>query len=400
MSRGPWRLLQPVETRGGRARRTDEQRVQSRRLLTGKAAGGRSENAPMHPRAKMAGETVERTERRKVDHLFTQRFDRAIDEIRRIAHGSGRVEDDGGDLRFRGGIEGLGPQPGSDGLVIPVKRLRASRAGLEIIETYRDVAMSGRREGRPQLNALMTAARNHEIDCVPVWKFDRLARSTRHLLTALEAFNHLGVRFVSVQDQVDTDSPMGRAMFTIIGAMAELESSLISERVTAGMNAARVRGERIGRPPLAPPVVGRIEALAATTGPAYVRFKRKSRGASVEESSGRSRSASGPASRMPCDLLLHVCSTNPWQPRHMRAEIGEQAGNAAGLHPARQPECPLTGTRSDGTDTFIAAKAFPPSTHRAAMAGSVVPGHDEEAFRPTLAPRVSRPRGHYPALRG
>ena len=98
--------------------------------------------------------------------------------------------------------------------------------------------MSGRREGRPQLNALMAAARNREIDCVLVWKFDRFARSTRHLLAALEEFNHLGVRFISVQDQIDTDSPMGRAMFTIIGAMAELESSLISERVTAGMRAA------------------------------------------------------------------------------------------------------------------------------------------------------------------
>jgi hypothetical protein len=61
---------------------------------------------------------------------------------------------------------------------------------------------------------------------VLVWKFDRFARSTRHLLAALEEFNHLGVGFISVQDQVDTDNPMGRAMFTIIGAMAELESSL------------------------------------------------------------------------------------------------------------------------------------------------------------------------------
>jgi DNA invertase Pin-like site-specific DNA recombinase len=58
----------------------------------------------------------------------------------------------------------------------------------------------------------MAAARNREIDCVLVWKFDRFARSTRHLLAALEEFNHLGVRFVSVQDQIDTDSPMGRAM--------------------------------------------------------------------------------------------------------------------------------------------------------------------------------------------
>ncbi len=105
-------------------------------------------------------------------------------------------------------------------------RAYAARAGLDIVQDYCDVGVSGRREGRPHLNALMASARNREIDCVLVWKFDRFARSTRHLLAALEEFNHLGVRFVSVQDQIDTDSPMGRAMFTIIGAMAELESSL------------------------------------------------------------------------------------------------------------------------------------------------------------------------------
>ena len=127
------------------------------------------------------------------------------------------------------------------------------------------MAVSGRREGRPQLNALMAAARNHEIDCVLVWKFDRFARSTRHLLAALEEFNHLGVRFVSVQDQVDTDSPMGRAMFTIIGAMAELESSLISERVTAGMKAAEARGKHLGRPATSRRIIGEIEALATST---------------------------------------------------------------------------------------------------------------------------------------
>ncbi len=141
----------------------------------------------------------------------------------------------------------------------------AERAGLDIEQDYCDVAVSGRREGRPQLNALMTAARNHEIDCVLVWKFDRFARSTRHLLTALEEFDHLGVRFVSVQDQIDTESPMGRAMFTIIGAMAELESSLISERVTAGMRAAESRGRHLGRPGTPQRIVSEIEALARST---------------------------------------------------------------------------------------------------------------------------------------
>jgi hypothetical protein len=111
----------------------------------------------------------------------------------------------------------------------------------------------------------MAAARNREIDCVLVWKFDRFARSTRHLLAALEEFNHLGVRFVGVQDQIDTDSPMGRAMFTIIGAMAELESSLISERVTAGMRAAQTRGKHLGRPPIPRRVISEIETLATST---------------------------------------------------------------------------------------------------------------------------------------
>ena len=141
----------------------------------------------------------------------------------------------------------------------------AERAGLDVVQDYCDVAVSGRREGRPQLNALMTAARNQEIDCVLVWKFDRFARSTRHLLTALEEFDHLSVRFVSVQDQIDTDSPIGRAMFTIIGAMAELESSLISERVTAGMRAAEARGRHLGRPATSLRIVSEIEKLATST---------------------------------------------------------------------------------------------------------------------------------------
>ena len=144
-------------------------------------------------------------------------------------------------------------------------RAYAARAGLDIVQDYCDVGVSGRREGRPQLNALMAAARNREIDCVLVWKFDRFARSTRHLLAALEEFNHLGVRFISVQDQIDTDSPMGRAMFTIIGAMAELESSLISERVTAGMRAAETRGKHLGRPATSQRVIAEIEALARST---------------------------------------------------------------------------------------------------------------------------------------
>ncbi len=144
-------------------------------------------------------------------------------------------------------------------------RAYAERAGLEIVNKYLDVAVSGRKQGRPQLDALLQAARCHEFDCVLVWKFDRFARSTKHLLTALEEFNYLNIRFVSIQDQIDTTSPMGKAMFTLIAAMAELESSLISERVTAGMRAAKALGKHLGRPATPSYQRKQIEALASST---------------------------------------------------------------------------------------------------------------------------------------
>jgi DNA invertase Pin-like site-specific DNA recombinase len=151
----------------------------------------------------------------------------------------------------------------------------------------------------PRRMKVKSVARNREIDCVLVWKFDRFARSTRHLLTALEEFNHLGVRFVSVQDQVDTDSPMGRAMFTIIGAMAELESSLISERVTAGMRAAEARGKHLGRPAIPKRIVTEIETIASSTDLSIRQIQAKIAGQAsrgiVGEITKRARSAPHPA---------------------------------------------------------------------------------------------------------
>ena len=150
-------------------------------------------------------------------------------------------------------------------LQIDELRAYADRAGLEIVKEYLDVAVSGKKQGRPQLDALMAAARGRTFDQVLVWKFDRFARSTKHLLSALEEFDHLGIGFVSLRDQIDTSSPMGRAMFTLVGAMAELESSLISERVTAGMKAAKAKGKHVGRPRMPRHTVARIEKMACTT---------------------------------------------------------------------------------------------------------------------------------------
>lgn len=83
---------------------------------------------------------------------------------------------------------------------------------------------------------------------VVVWKFDRFARSVSHLLRALETFRALGIEFVSLSEQVDTSTPTGKMVFTVLGAVAELERSLIAERVGAGLRHARAKGKRLGRP--------------------------------------------------------------------------------------------------------------------------------------------------------
>src|SRR5437660_5946961 len=83
---------------------------------------------------------------------------------------------------------------------------------------------------------------------VCVWRFDRFARSVSHLLRALETFKALGIDFVSFSEQMDTSTPAGKMVFTVLGAVAELERSLIVERVRAGLRNARAKGKKLGRP--------------------------------------------------------------------------------------------------------------------------------------------------------
>lgn len=111
-----------------------------------------------------------------------------------------------------------------------------------------DVGQSGAKDSRPQLNELMAAARKRQIDTVLVWRFDRFARSTKHLLLALEEFRYLGILFISYQENIDTSTPLGQALFTIVAAVAQLERDLIRERVAAGIRVARQNGKRLGRP--------------------------------------------------------------------------------------------------------------------------------------------------------
>lgn len=123
----------------------------------------------------------------------------------------------------------------------------ASRRGWEIIGEYVD-RMTGSKESRPALNRLMADAKQRKFDAIVVWKLDRLARSLKHLVTALAEFESLGVQFVSLRDNLDLTTPSGRLMFQIIGAMAEFERALIQERVMAGLRNARSKGKTLGRP--------------------------------------------------------------------------------------------------------------------------------------------------------
>ena len=95
---------------------------------------------------------------------------------------------------------------------------------------------------------MIKAAWTGTFQAVLVWRFDRFARSVKHLITALEQFRSLNINFISLQEQFDTSTPIDHAMSTIIGAMAQLERDIIRERVKAGLVRARSRGVRLGRP--------------------------------------------------------------------------------------------------------------------------------------------------------
>jgi len=123
----------------------------------------------------------------------------------------------------------------------------AENRKLTIFNEYVDT-ISGSKDSRPALNQMMTDAQRRRFDSVVVWKFDRFARSTRHLILSLEEFQSLGIDFISISESVDTSTPMGKMVYTVIAAVAELERSLIRERVVLGLRRAKSQGKQLGRP--------------------------------------------------------------------------------------------------------------------------------------------------------
>ena len=128
-------------------------------------------------------------------------------------------------------------------------RQMAAQRGYEVVAEFTD-RISGTKAKRPALDQMMADARRGRFDVVLVWASDRIARSVKHFLEVLDELNRIGVEYVSFRENIDTGGPLGRAIVVIIGAIAELERSLIVERVRAGMRRARLEGQHIGRTPL------------------------------------------------------------------------------------------------------------------------------------------------------
>ena len=123
----------------------------------------------------------------------------------------------------------------------------AAQRGFEVVHEYEDRGVCGQKARRPGLDALMEDARRRKFNVVLVAAFDRLARSTKHFLILVESLDSLGVELVSKREGLASGDAMGRLFMTIISAIAELERSLVVERVKSGMRRARLEGRQIGR---------------------------------------------------------------------------------------------------------------------------------------------------------
>ena len=152
-------------------------------------------------------------------------------------------------------------------------REHARRRGFTIFREYTDHVtgvVSKRKAGRrTEYEALMTDAKQKHFDVVLVWKFDRFARSLQSLIEGLQLFRDLGIDFISVTQDIDTTVAMGRFFFQVVGAFAEFEREMIVERVKSGLDNARLKGVKLGRPRAHPPQIENIVLMRFQAGESY-----------------------------------------------------------------------------------------------------------------------------------
>jgi DNA invertase Pin-like site-specific DNA recombinase len=152
-------------------------------------------------------------------------------------------------------------------------RATAERMGHEIIAVYRDKGISGAkgRNGRPGFDAMHRDAARRRFDMVMAWSVDRLGRSLQDLVGLLSELHALKIELYLHQQGLDTTTPAGKAMFQMMGVIAEFERTLIQERVRAGMARAKREGKHVGRPPIAPELEQRIREALVVPGRPGVR---------------------------------------------------------------------------------------------------------------------------------
>ncbi len=129
-------------------------------------------------------------------------------------------------------------------------RKLAAQRGFEVSREYCDRGISGSKARRPGLDAMIADARRGEFSVLLVAAFDRVARSTKNFLEIVDELHDLEIEFISAREAIDTSTPMGKMFVTLIGSIAELEKSILVERIRAGMRRARMEGQRLGRAPL------------------------------------------------------------------------------------------------------------------------------------------------------
>jgi DNA invertase Pin-like site-specific DNA recombinase len=126
-----------------------------------------------------------------------------------------------------------------------------------------DKGVSGAKDKRPALDALLKDAKRRRFDVLVCWRLDRLGRNLRHLVTMLEDLQHVGVAFVSLGEGIDCTTPAGKLQLHILAALAEFERERIRERVMAGLQRAKAQGKRLGRPTRELPLERLLEARSA-----------------------------------------------------------------------------------------------------------------------------------------
>jgi DNA invertase Pin-like site-specific DNA recombinase len=131
-----------------------------------------------------------------------------------------------------------------------IRELRdfVNRSGWKIFNEYTDKGYTGANTKKPVFAEMMYEARKRKFDVLLVWKLDRLSRSLKDLINTLDELGSLGIHFISYDNNLDTTTPTGKLVFQIIGAVAEFEKDIIRERVRAGLENARQKGKRLGRP--------------------------------------------------------------------------------------------------------------------------------------------------------